>query len=166
MARRSALELLRVLRRRERDDQARGVAAVARAANLAGRAADEARRKQAEAYSERERAVAAERARLDSGRATAGALAQSHQFHRAAEAALADLDGEATRAAADAIAALSLEARARAAFERATAAATRVAERAATMVKEEWGQRVKREDDAASDAWNALAARERSRGRP
>jgi hypothetical protein len=165
VSRRSTLELLRLLRRRDRESRGRALVSAAREGASARGAADSTRAKRDAVLAEREKTIAAERARVDSGAVNAGALSRSHDWHRGTEKRLGALDGSVKRTAEDAEAASGREANAELGFLRATTAATRVDER---VVREDGSVRRRdegRDDADAADAWNARAADRRSRGR-
>jgi hypothetical protein len=165
VARRSALELLRTLRRKEREQQARLTAAAAREADAAERALGVARSKGAAARAERKSAVAAATSKVDAGGATAGALAQGYRWHAATEQRIEGLAQDARRAAEAATVARAREDGARRALGRASTAETRVEERARRTSTEARVRDERREEESAADVWNANDANRRSRGR-
>ena len=165
MVKKSALELLRTLRRREREDQARLTAAAARESAAAERALGAARSKGAAARAERRSAVSAEKLEIDAGEATAGSLEQGYRWQVASEKRIETLDGATRQAAEEAAQARSRESGARSALERARTAETRTDERARRVSTEATARRERRDEEAAGDLWNADAANRRSRGR-
>ena len=164
MGRRSTLELLRTLRRRDREQQGRALASAIRKSDSAERAARAASAAQAVARSKQERAHDSARAHVDSGQATAGELLQAHRGLRVAEERFVELEAEARRAEQRAARADAERSRAASAFARADAARSLVddhlGERAARV--RERGER--REEEAIGDHLNASAASRRSRG--
>jgi hypothetical protein len=165
VTRRTALELLRTLRRRERENQARLTAAAARDSAAADRALGEARSKGAAARAERKSAAVAETSKVDAGKATAGTLARGYRWHVASEERIERLEKDTGQAVEAAALAKTQEARARGALERASTAETRVAEHARRMSTEARARVEQQEEDAAGDLRNANAANRRSRGR-
>jgi hypothetical protein len=166
VARRSTLELLRVLRRRERENQGRALAVAVRDGDVALAGAKVTRARRARVASERDDVVAAERARLDAGTATAGAVAGSHLYRRTVEERLATLAVEEKRAAEEATRALAREAHTRSALERASHAATRIDEHVAGRDADLKRRDETRDEEAFADARNAEPLERRSRETP
>lgn len=164
MGRRSTLDLLRALRRRDREQQGHVVARAARKSDAATRTAQAARAVHVAAGLVEERAVAAERARVEAGLSTAGELMSSHQLRRAGEERLRSLYTEAGRAEDVAARASDERARAAKAFERADMAEARVREAIEKRSLQVRAREERRDEEAAGDHWNSKAAGRRSRG--
>jgi hypothetical protein len=165
VARRSALELLRTLRRREREDRARSTAAAAGDSAAADLALGEARSKGAAARAERKSGLVGETTKVDAGTSTAGALAQGYRWNVASEQRIERLDNDTRQAVEAAAQAKARESGARGALSRASIAEKRVEEHARRLSTEARARGEQREEDAAGDLWNANAANQRSRER-
>jgi hypothetical protein len=164
VGRRSTLDLLRALRRRDREQHGEAAATAARESDAAVRAARAASDVHAQAGLAQERAVAAERALVESGFSTAGELMHSHLARRAGEERLRALGAEALRAEEQAALASQERARATLALERADAAEARVQEAIAERALCDRARQEQRDQEAAGDHWNSNAAARRSRG--
>ena len=164
MGRRSTLDLLRALRRRDREQHGHAMATAARASDAAALALQAASAVHAEAGLKQRRAVADERALVESGSSTAGELMHSHLLRRDGEERLRSLAAEARHAEERAASASRERARAAMAFERADAAEARVREAIAERASRERARHERRDEDAAGDHWNSNAATRRSRG--
>lgn len=140
------------------------MATAARKSDLAARAARAAAVVHTEAGVKQQRAVADERALVESGVSTAGALMHSHLLRRAGEEELRTLDAEARRTEERAVSASHERLRRAVAFERADAAEARVRDAIAERAIRDRARRERHDEDAAGDHWNANAAARRSRG--
>jgi hypothetical protein len=164
VGRRSTLDLLRALRRRDREQRGQAMATAGRKSDVAALAARAAAAVHAEAGLKQQRAAAHERALVESGVSTAGALMHSHLLRRAGEEELQTLGAEARRTEERAASASGERARAVVAFERADAAEARVRDAIAERAFRDRARHERRDEEAAGDHWNSNAAARRSRG--
>lgn len=164
MGRRSTLELLRTLRRRDRERQGQVTAAAVRASESSSRAERAVSAERARTNRTQQNAVAAEYSRVDSGLATAGELMLHHRTRRIGEERLRELDAEAHRAGERAESARAAREREEIAFQRVDAAEVRVREAIAARAASERARDDRRDEDAANDHFNSNAASRRSRG--